>query len=131
MDISNRLRNYIKDTVPKDIINYFPKEVFCLELFDLLAFEDDSYILDLFYSNKLDTYEMCYLLVSAINLRNKHNAISIYSEVLEGDNQSLRAIALECLYKLKNKIGLETIKFIADQDTDEVIREIAEYFSNN
>ena len=74
---------------------------------------------------------MCYLLVSAINLRNKYSAISIYSEVLEGDNQALRAIALECLYKLENKIGLETIKFIADQDKDEVIREIAEYFTNN
>ena len=131
MDMSYRLRNYIKDTTPKDIIDYLPKEVFCLDVFDLLTFEDDKYILDLFYSNKLDMYEMTYLLVSALNLRDKKNAINIYSEVLEEDNQSLKAVALECCYKLKDKRGLELIRFIADHDTDEVIREIAEYFSNN
>jgi hypothetical protein len=131
MDMSNRLRNYIKDTVPKDVLDYFPKEVFCLDLFDLLTFEDDKYILDLFYSNKLDTYEMTYLLVSAINLRDKYNAINIYSQILEDNNQALRAVALECLYKLQNKLGAETIKFIAAQDKDETIREIAEYFLNN
>ena len=131
MDMSNRLRNYIKDTIPKDVLDYFPKEVFCLDVFDLLTYEDDKYILDLFCSNKLDTYEMTYLLVSAINLKDKYNAISIYSEILEEDNQALRAVALECLYKLKNKAGAETISFIAAQDKDETIREIAEYFSNN
>ena len=129
--MSNRLRNYIKDTISKDVIDFFPKEAFCLDVFDLLLYEDDHYILDLYDSNKLDTYELTYLLVSLINAKDKKNAVNIYSKVIENDNQALRAVALECLYKLKDKFGLEVISFVAAHDRDEVIREIAEYFENN
>jgi hypothetical protein len=131
MDLSNRLRNYILDTVPKDVIDYLPKEVFCLDVFDLLAIEDDSYAISLYNSNKLDTYELSFLLVSMINIRDKSKCVDIYSEVLEGSIPALSAIALECLYKLGTEKAKEVISYVASNFDDDTIREIAEYYSNN
>ena len=131
MDLSNRLRNYILDTIPKDVIDYLPKEVFCLDVFDLLTIEDDQYPIDLYNSNKLDTYELSFLLVSMINMRDKSKCVDIYSEVLEGGLPALSGIALECLYKIGTEKSKFIIDYVASNFSDDTIREIAEYYSNN
>ena len=131
MDLSNRLRNYILDTIPKDIIDYLPKEVFCLDVFDLLTIEDDQCVINLYNSNKLDTYELSFLLVSMINMRDKSKCADIYSEVLEGGLPALSGIALECLYKIGTEKSKFIIDYVASNFSDDTIREIAEYYRDN
>lgn len=128
MDISKRLRNYIKDTIPKDIIDFIPNEAFCLDVFDLLIIEDDKYIVDLYNSKKLDTYELAFLMVSLLNARRKATAVSIYSEILNKNNQALSSIALECLYKLNTKKAKKVLEWVATYTKDDLLREIADYY---
>jgi hypothetical protein len=127
MDLSPTLKETLDKVIPKDVLDYYPDDVFCSDIFDLLSMDDD-WLIKLIKTKKLDCYELVYALYSLTNHIDKNKSTAIYLKCLKSPLPVIRMTAIDCLSRLGTRKARNIIKKVMDSDSDEVIKQAAQQF---